>query len=320
MALIAPSRAPRGQSVRGLSSGDRRNLRTGLLFISPWLVGFALFTLYPMVASLVYSFSSVRFGQATGFVGFNNYASLLRDPNFLLSLGNTLYIVLIAVPLQLVVSFVCALLLNIKVPGQSLYRVIYYLPAIMPSVASTLLWSWLLRADNGLINSMLGAIGIQGPLWTVSPEWAKPSLVLLGLWGIGNTMMIYLAGLQDVPTSLHEAAELDGAGWFTRLWRITIPMVSSITLFNLIIGVIDAFQYFSQAYVLARLAPGGVGLGAPEGSTLFYAVLLYSKLIEQFKIGEASAMAWILFVIVLCCTLLILKFSNRFTYYADDDR
>jgi multiple sugar transport system permease protein len=320
MALSSPLPSARVRQTRGLSTADRRDLRTGLLFISPWLVGFALFTLYPMLASLVYSFSDVRFGRAATFVGLDNYAALLRDPNFTLSLGNTLYIVVIAVPLQLFVSFVCALLLNIKLPGQSIYRVIYYLPAIMPSVASTLLWSWLLRADNGLINTLLGTVGIQGPLWTVSPEWAKPSLVLLGLWGIGNTMMIYLAGLQDVPASLHEAAELDGAGWFTRLWRITVPMVSSITLFNLVIGVIDAFQYFSQAYVLARLAPGGAGLGAPEGSTLFYAVLLYSKLIEQFKIGEASAMAWILFLIVLACTLVILKFSNRFTYYADEDR
>jgi multiple sugar transport system permease protein len=320
MAVIGAGDSTLRTRARGLTPGARRRLATGLMFISPWLLGFALFTLYPMVASLVYSFSNVRFGRPLEFVGAANYANLLRDPNFTLSLGNTFWIVLIAVPVQLGASFVCAMLLNLKVAGQSFYRVIYYLPAIVPSVASTLLWSWLLRADDGLLNTLLGFVGIQGPLWTVSPDWAKPSLVLLGLWGVGNTMMIYLAGLQDVPISLHEAAELDGAGWWTRLWRITVPMVSSITLFNLVIGVIDAFQYFSQAYVLARLAPGGTALGAPEGSTLFYAVLLYSKLIEQFKIGEASAMAWILFAIVLICTLLILRFSGRFTYYADEDK
>jgi multiple sugar transport system permease protein len=269
-----------------------------------------------MAISLVYSFSEVKFNKPLKFVGLANYIGLFNDIRFWRSLGNTAYIVGIAVPLQLLASFICALLLNIRVKGQAFYRVIYYLPAIVPAVASTLLWYWLLRADDGLVNHLLGLVGIQGPLWINSPQWSKPSLVLLGLWGLGGTMVIYLAGLQDVPQALYESAELDGAGWLRRLWHITIPLISSITLFNLVIGVIDAFQYFSQAYVVGRLATAN-SLGAPQDSTLFYALLLYDKLVNKFQIGQASAMAWILFMIILACTLIILRSSRRWAYYED---
>jgi multiple sugar transport system permease protein len=311
----AQAQAP-ARARRKMSRQTRRGLITGLLFISPWVLGFLIFTLYPMAISLVYSFSEVKFNKPLKFIGLANYIGLFNDPRFWRSLGNTGYIVGIAVPLSLLASFICALLLNIRVKGQAFYRVIYYLPAIVPAVASTLLWYWLLRADDGLVNHLLGLIGIQGPLWINSPQWSKPSLVLLGLWGLGGTMVIYLAGLQDVPQSLYESAELDGAGWLLRLWHITIPLISSITLFNLVIGVIDAFQYFSQAYVVGRLATAN-SLGAPQDSTLFYALLLYDKLVNKFQIGQASAMAWILFVIILFCTLIILRSSKRWTYYED---
>jgi len=311
----AQAQAP-ARARRKMSRQTRRGLITGLLFISPWVLGFLLFTLYPMALSLVYSFSEVKFNKPLKFIGLANYVGLFNDLRFWKSLGNTAYIVGIAVPLQLFASFICALLLNMRVKGQAFYRVIYYLPAIVPAVASTLLWYWLLRADDGLVNHLLGLIGIQGPLWINSPQWSKPSLVLLGLWGLGGTMVIYLAGLQDVPQSLYESAELDGAGWLRRLWHITIPLISSITLFNLVIGVIDAFQYFSQAYVVGRLATANA-LGAPQDSTLFYALLLYDKLVNKFQIGQASAMAWILFVIILCCTLVILRSSKRWAYYED---
>jgi multiple sugar transport system permease protein len=311
----AQARAP-ARARRRMSRQTRRGLITGLLFISPWVLGFLLFTLYPMLISLVYSFSEVKFNKPLKFIGLENYNGLFHDRRFWRSLGNTAYIVGIAVPLQLLASFICALLLNIRIKGQAFYRVVYYLPAIVPAVASTLLWYWLLRADDGLVNHLLGLVGIQGPLWINSPQWSKPSLVLLGLWGLGGTMVIYLAGLQDVPQSLYESAELDGAAWLLRLWHITIPLISSITLFNLVIGVIDAFQYFSQAYVVGRLATAN-SLGAPQDSTLFYALLLYDKLVNKFQIGQASAMAWILFVIILCCTLIILRSSKRWTYYED---
>src|SRR5262249_48313078 len=188
------AKAP-ARTRRGMSRHTRRGLITGLLFISPWVAGFLLFTLYPMVTSLIYSFSEVKFNKPLKFVGLTNYVTLFQDPRFWVSLRNTAYIVLIAVPLQLFCSFICALLLNIRVRGQAFYRVVYYLPAIVPAVASTLLWYWLLRADDGLVNHLLGLLGIQGPLWINSPQWSKPSLGLPRLWGLRGAIGVYPGGV-----------------------------------------------------------------------------------------------------------------------------
>jgi multiple sugar transport system permease protein len=290
----------------------RAEFRTGLLFLVPWLIGFFAFTLYPMLISFYYSFTIYHSKRAPEWVGLQNYQDLLGDNRFWISLNNTLYMVVIAVPLGLLASFLCALLLNLKVRGQSFYRVVYFLPSIVPTVAGTILFLWLLNPQVGLVNSLLGSIGIRGPNWMVDPNWSKPALILLGMWGMGGTIIIYLSGLQDVPQSLIEAAELDGANWFQRLWHITIPMVSPITLFNLITGMIGMFQYFAQAYVVG----GGDSLGRPLDSTLFYSVYLYQNAFLFLKMGYASAMAWILFVIILIFTLLLLRVSDRFTYYA----
>lgn len=295
-----------------LGAHERRNLRTGLLFLLPWTIGFLVFTLYPMVASFVYSFSIYHPKQPLEWIGLQNYTNLLADDLFWKSLSNTLYMVAIGVPLTLLASFFCAVLLNLKVRGQSIYRVMYFLPSIVPTVASTILWLWILNPQTGILNTLLGYIGIDGPNWMSNPTWSKPGLILLGMWGMGGTIVIYLSGLQDVPTSLLEAAELDGAGWWRRLWHITIPMVSPITLFNLITGVIAMFQYFAQAYVFR----GSHGLGYPLNSTLFYSVYLYQNGFLWLKMGYASALAWVLFLIILGCTLLLLKVSERFTYYA----
>jgi multiple sugar transport system permease protein len=220
--------------------------------------------------------------------------------------------VIIAVPLTLLASFVCAVLLNLKVKGQSFYRVIYFLPSIVPTVASTILWLWILNPQQGILNTLLGYVGIDGPNWMTNPAWSKPGLILLAMWGMGSTIIIYLSGLQDVSVNLLEAAELDGANWWQRLWNITVPMVSPITLFNLITGVIFMFQYFAQAYVFRGFQP----LGYPLNSTLFYSVNLYQNAFLFLKMGYASAMAWVLFVIILICTLILLKVSDSFTYYA----
>jgi multiple sugar transport system permease protein len=290
----------------------RAQLRTALLFLSPWLIGFFAFTLYPMVVSLYYSFTIYHSKRAPEWIGLENYANLLNDDRFFISLGNTLYMVVIAVPLGLFTAFLCALLLNLKVRGQAFYRVVYFLPSIVPTVAGTILFLWLLNPQVGLVNTLLGKIGIDGPNWMADPQWSKPGLILLGLWGIGGSIVIYLSGLQDVPLSLIEAAELDGANWFHRLWHITIPMVSPITLFILITGMIAMFQYFAQAYVV-----GGSGnLGRPLNSTLFYSIYLYQNAFLYLKMGYASAMAWILFVIILVLTVILLKLSDRFTYYS----
>jgi multiple sugar transport system permease protein len=294
------------------SALERRNFKIGMLFISPWLIGFLVFTLYPMVVSFIYSFSIYHSRRPLEWVGLQNYQDLLSDQKFWIALSNTLYLVVIAVPLTLIMSFSCAVLLNLKVRGQSFYRVIYFLPSIVPTVAGTILWLWLLNPQVGLVNTLLARIGIQGPNWMHDPNWSKPGLIMLGLWGMGNTIVIYLSGLQDVPVSLVEAAELDGANWWQRLRHITIPIVSPITLFNLITGVIVAFQYFAQAYVVS----GGDSLGQPMQSTLFYSVYLYQTAFRFLKMGYASAMAWVLFLIILLCTILLLKISDRFTYYA----
>jgi len=292
----------------------RADFRTGMLFLLPWLIGFLTFTLYPMVISFYYSFTIYHARRLPEWVGLQNYKDLLVDDKFWLSLSNTMYMVAFAVPLGLLASFICALLLNLKVRGQAFYRVVYFLPSIVPTVAGTILFLWLLNPQVGLVNTLLAKIGIDGPNWMADPNWSKPALILLGTWGMGGTIIIYLSGLQDVPVSLLEAAELDGANWFQRLWHITIPMVSPITLFNLITGVIAMFQYFAQAYVIS----GGDKdhLGQPLGSTLFYSVYLYQNAFQYLKMGYASAMAWILFIIILIFTLLLLKVSDRFTYYS----
>jgi len=290
----------------------KSNFRTGILFLLPWLIGFFAFTLYPMVISLYYSFTIYHSKRLPEWVGLQNYRDLLLDDKFWISLNNTLYMVIIAVPLGLLASFICALLLNLKVRGQSFYRVVYFLPSIVPTVAGTILFLWLLNPQVGLVNTLLARIGIDGPNWMADPNWSKPGLILLGMWGMGGTIIIYLSGLQEVPISLIEAAELDGANWLQRLWHITIPMVSPITLFNLITGMIGMFQYFAQAYVVG----GGDSLGSPLNSTMFYSVYLYQNAFLFLKMGYASAMAWILFIIILLLTLLLLRVSDRFTYYA----
>ena len=298
------------------SKRTRQTFWLGMLFIMPWFIGFVLFTFYPMAASFVYSFSEYHAKKPLVFVGLENYKTMFEDKLFWKSLSNTLYMVAFAVPMTLVASFLCAVLLNLKVRGQSFYRVVYFLPSIVPTVASTLLWLWILNPQSGIVNTLLGHFGIQGPNWLNDPNWSKPSLILLGMWGMGGTTVIYLSGLQDVPTGLLEAAELDGANWWQRLRYITLPMVSPITLFNLITGMIWMFQYFAQAYIFRGSGGSGTPLGAPLNSTLFYSVYLFQVGFQYLKIGYASALAWVLFLIILGCTILMLKVSERFTYYA----
>lgn len=291
----------------------RRNFLTGMAFISPWFIGFVAFTLYPMATSLYYSFTIYHPLKAAEWIWFDNYLEMIQDELFWKALANTLYMVAIGVPITLAGSFLCALLLNLKVRGQSIYRVIYFLPSIVPTVASIMLWVWIMNPQSGMVNTLLGNLGIDGPNWLSNPAWSKPALILLGLWGMGGTIVIYLSGLQDVPTSLMEAAELDGASWWQKLRHVVIPMISPITVFVLITGVIAMFQYFAQAYVFR----GSHGLGYPLDSTLFYSVYLYQVAFLYLKMGYASAMAWILFIIIMICTVALLKLSERYTYYAN---
>lgn len=288
----------------------RRDLRNGLLFVSPWLVGLSVFTLYPIFASFYYSFTVYDIVSPPQFTGLANYRDLLtNDPLFWKAVRNTLYYVVIAVPLYLTTALTVALLLNIKLRGMAVYRTLFFLPSIVPDVASAMLWAWILNPQFGLLNGALRAMGIPTLGWLTDPTWSKPSLILIGLWTFGGSMVIFLAALQDVPEALYEAAELDGAGVLRKIWNVTLPMVTPTIFFNLVLGMIGAFQYFTTAFVLSQ------GSGGPASSTLFYSLLLYNNAFSYFKMGYSSAMAWLLFAFVFLLTWITFKSANYWVYY-----
>jgi multiple sugar transport system permease protein len=294
---------------------SRSSTGTGLAFAAPWILHFLVFIAAPIVLSFYYSLCDYDTLSPPRWVGGENYRWLLtRDPLFWRSLQNTFYMVLVGLPLSTGVSLGLAFLLNQKVRGIAFYRTVFYLPSIVPVVATSILWLWLLNPEIGLVNTGLARIGIRGPGWMIDPNWAKPALILMGLWSAGGGMIIYLAGLQDVPQSLYEAAALDGAGPWACLWHVTLPFLSPILLFNLIMGLIGYFQYFTQAYVMTN------GSGGPQDATLFYALRLFRSGFIDFNMGYASAMAWVLFGITLVCAFVIFRTSARWVYYAGESR
>jgi multiple sugar transport system permease protein len=300
------------------SRAERRNLLTGLAFISPWLIGFLAFNLYPALASLYYSFTDFRILQDPRWIGLENYSNLLADPLFWKSLGNTLYLTLFGVPLAVVVALGIALLLNTKgIRGIGIFRTIFYLPVVIPAVASAILWIFLLNPANGLVNQFLGLFGIDGPGWFFDPAWSKNGIILLIIWAAGDVVIIYLGALQSVSRALYEAAEVDGAGAWVKLRHVTIPMISPAILFNLITGAIAAFQYFTQAYVVsAGLGRGNDGsIGGIQNSLLFYGLNLYNEGFRYFHMGYASALAWFLLLTILVATVLLLRASRDRVYY-----
>jgi multiple sugar transport system permease protein len=287
----------------------RRN-GTGLLFISPWLVGFFVFTLGPFVSSVYFSFTNYDLVHAPRWVGTANYATLLhKDPVFWSSLWVTVRYAAMAVPLGIVVGVSLALLLNVEIKGQALFRTIFYLPSIVPAVANAVVFSWLMNPEIGLINGLLRRVGIEGPAWLSDPHWALGSLVLMSIWGVGGSMVIYLAGLQDIPIHLYEAATLDGASSFQRLRWITLPLLTPVIFFNLVMGIIASFQYFTEAFIMTK--------GGPEGSTTFYALYLFQRAWQYLDMGYACAMAWIVFVIVMVLTALVFRSQRRWVHFGD---
>ncbi len=312
--LASPTRMTKPRvRARRWSRSVRQDLINGLLFISPWLFGLLIFTLYPLLASLYYSFTDYNVLQPAKFVGTTNFTEMFgKDHLFWTAVKNTLIYALLSIPFNIVLGVSLALLLNVKVHGMSLYRTIFYLPSIFPQVVTALLFSWMLNPQFGLVNALLKQIGLPTVGWLTDPTWAKPSLVLLGLWGVGSSMVIYLAALQDVPQHLYEAAELDGAGVLTKTLAITLPMISPTIFFNLVLGTIDAFQSFTFVYVLTD------GQGGPLDSTLFYGLLLYRNAFKYLHMGYASAMAWMLALFVILITLVIFKSSGRWVYYGGE--
>ena len=286
----------------------------GVVFISPFIVGFLWFEAYPIVASLYYGFTDYNIMQAPVFVGLSNYVRLFtQDSLFVKSLVNTLVYTIFSVPIDLAVAFAFALLLNAKVPGRPIFRTLFYLPAILPSVAVSILWIMLLNGQGGVVDVMLQAVHLPAIAWLTSPSWALWSLVLLSVWGIGPMVVIFLAGLQDVPRELYEAANIDGARGPRVVQHVTIPMISPVILFNLIIGMISALQVFAQPFIIFSGSTSAGG--GPLNSALMYSVQLYFVAFQQFEMGYASAMAWVLFVIVMAMSLAALLISRWLVHY-----
>jgi multiple sugar transport system permease protein len=295
--------------LRTLTRREWRGLLTGLLFISPWIIGFLAFRVFPFFASLYYSFTFFPILDRPKWVGLSNYVDLFSDTRFLTSLYNTSYYALGAVPLATLVGILLAMLLNTQVRGLSFFRTVYFLPSITPVVASAIVWLWMFDPINGVVNYLLDLVGIHGPGWMGSPQWSKPALILMSMWGVGGAVVIYLAALQDVPRELLEAAELDGANAWQRIRTVTLPMISPVILFNVITGLIGAFQYFTEVHVMTG------GTGSPADSTLMMSIYLYQTAFQFFKIGYASAQAWILFLIVIAFTVVLFRLSGRLVYY-----
>lgn len=289
---------------------ERKNLKLGLLFVSPWILGFLVFTLYPVCASFGFSFCDYDVLSAPVWVGGLNYRDMMSDAVFWKSLANTLFFSLMSLPLGMILSLLLAIVLNQPVRCRGAFRAIFFLPSLVPLVAGAMVWLWILNGKLGLLNQFLGWLGMaHPPQWLSDPLWTKPALALMGLWGVGNTVVIYLAALQDVPRSLYEAAEIDGASAWMRLWHVTLPMISPVIYFNLIMGIIGTLQTFASAYVVFNG-------GGPNRSALVYAVYLYQNAFEYRQMGYACAMAWLLFLLILGLTWLATRATRKHVFYA----
>jgi multiple sugar transport system permease protein len=327
------SRAAEAESIAAARPYDRSSARRraawrrrgqALAFMSPWLLGFTIFFGYPLVMTAYYSFTHYDLLSSPRWIGLANYKYLFTgDTQVWPAVSNTLWLMAVAVPLNVLFAFGVALMLSRARRGVGFFRTVFYLPALVPPVAATLGFVYLLNPGTGPVNTLLGHLGITGPLWFDSPSWSKPSLVLLGMWSVGNMMIIFLAAVLDVPKHLYESAELDGAGGFQQMRWVTLPTISPVILFAVVIGVIESLQYFTQAYVASTIAAGSAAsategansLGYPLDSTLFYPVLLYQQGFRYFNMGYASAMAMLLLAVAFAVTLVIVRNSRRWVHY-----
>lgn len=291
----------------------------GLTFGLPFIVGFVALSALPILATLYYSFTQFNLFQEPQWVGLDNFARLGADAKFWLSLGNTVYLTAIGVPLTIVLSLGGALLLNLPVRGQPLYRALVYIPVLVPVVAGGYLFRWIMNAQYGVLNQTLRAVGLPAPNWLESPDWGKPAIIMLCMWGIGGTMLIYLAALREVPAELHEAASLDGAGRIGRFVHVTLPAVSSVTLFQVVVTLIAFLQIFTQPYIMAQdRTVTSSSVGGPGDSMLVYTVYLFQNAFSFLKMGYASAMAWILFLLTLAITGIVFAVSRRWVHSVND--
>lgn len=288
----------------------RREAVMAYLFLCPWLLGFLIFLVGPMVASFYLSFTEYKVIQPPQWIGLGNYTRMFGDDLFYQALSVTARYTVVSVPLGIAVALALAILLNQRIVARGLLRTIFYLPSIISGVAVAIVFAWIFNAQFGILNYLLSFVGIAGPNWLGSPRWALWAFVLMSLWGVGGNMVIFLAALQGVPKALYEAGELDGATRWQRFWRITAPMISPAILFVTIMGIIASFQTFTQSYIMTG--------GGPANSTLFYLLYLYKNAFSWFEMGYASALAWLLFLIIIICTLLLLRSSTWWVYYEGD--
>lgn len=309
--MVNTSTEVRQLRARGLSALQQRDERMGWLLVSPWAIGLVVFYLGPMLYSLYLSFCDASILEPPRFVGLQNYATLFStDPLkslFWVSLYNTSYYVFFSVPLGVALGFAMAVLLNQRLYCRGLFRTIYYLPSVLPAVAASVLWLWVFHQEFGILNAILRLVGVEGPAWLVSRTWSKPALVIMSLWGAGGNILIFLAGLQGVPTDLHDAAKVDGASPWSRFWQITVPMVSPTIFFVLVTSIIGSFQVFVSTLMMTG--------GGPANSTLMYVLYLYRLAFQQFKMGMGSALAWLYFGILMAGTLVLFRTSKSWVYY-----
>lgn len=310
--MAIPITARNTHPAKWRMKAETRNFLTGIAFISPWILGFFAFTVYPLLASFYYSFTDFSLFGTPQWIGLGNYVSLFSDPKFFKSFGNTLIFCVLVVPASIFLAMGLAILLNNRLRTNSIFRTIIFMPSVVPAVASAVVWIWILNPQWGLLNGALRLVNLQGPPWLSSPDWAKPALLIVTLWMIGSDMILYLAGLQDIPMDYYEAAELDGASAWQKTIHIIMPLLTPIMFFHLINAFIWSFQYFSIPYIVSIQ-----GSGRPADSLLFYSLYLYQNAFRYLKMGYASAMAWILFVLVMICTLIILRSSKRWVNYGN---
>lgn len=293
---------------------NKRDNRNGFLFALPWIIGFLCFSVIPLFTSLYYSFTDFNPVKDPVWVGLDNFKYVFQDPLVFKGLKNTLFMAFVSTPVNLFIALLLATLLNRKFKGRGVARTIFFMPSIIPMIAATMVWIWMFDPTYGYINRVLGMFGINGPAWLIDPAYTKWALVLMGTWCTGTTMLICLAALQDVPKSYYEAAELDGANAVQRFFKITLPSVAPVLVYQAILNIINAFQYFTQVYVIINASSGGGSSnagGGPANSILMYPLYLFNTAFSYMKMGRASAMAWLLFIVVSIMTFVMIKVTKK---------
>lgn len=304
---VAPLNNPVQKKKRTLGRLERQEERAFYLFITPWLIGFVFFGGGPIIALGIMSLTNWQLLASPQWVGLGNYVQIFQDPLFYLTVKNTLLYGIGAVGLGVITSFLQALLLNQKAFGQAFFRTVFYLPSVIAGIATAFLWFNIFHPDFGLLNYLIGLFGGHGPDWLFSETWVIPSLIMMSIWNGGNTMIIYLAGLQNIPAHLYEAAAMDGAGWWSKFWNVTVPMMSPVIFFNIITGFITSLQAFTLILVMTN--------GGPANASLVYGLYIYRQAFQYFNMGYASALSWVLILIIMIITLVQLYLAKHWVYY-----